>query len=345
MKTNMDGVIVPRLALRTVDLPSIPSQHMAMRPRPNSTALVRCLALICLSVIVLCKPVHAQGTYTAASCSQSDVNAVINGPTHTAVDGDTIIIPSGSCTWSSGITINGKGIDITGSGTPNTGGGTFGSGAPSTTLIDHASAPFFTFTGLTSGKTAKVELLTLSASGTPSYIVAPLSFAGSCTSSGCASVRVDNINFAAGTWAGPITTGGGSAGFILVDNVFGVIDHTTTNESGATIFLMQVSYSAWKGVGDYGDNSFASADTFGTDQAMYAENNNLSGVRVSENDNGPTGGGTGGARYVCRFNHVTNMPGDGLCGAHGTAWGGPSFATLRSSRKIAICRVRVSSVA
>src|SRR5690348_9059501 len=128
MKTNMDGVIVPRLALRTVDLPSIPSQHMAMRPRPNSTALVRCLALICLSVIVLCKPVHAQGTYTAASCSQSDVNAVINGPTHTAVDGDTIIIPSGSCTWSSGITINGKGIDITGSGTPNTGGGTFGSG-------------------------------------------------------------------------------------------------------------------------------------------------------------------------------------------------------------------------
>ena len=68
---------------------------------------------------------RAQGTYTAASCNQSDVNAVINGPTHKAVNGDTIIIPAtGSpCTWTSGITINGVGIDITGTGTPNTGGG------------------------------------------------------------------------------------------------------------------------------------------------------------------------------------------------------------------------------
>ena len=39
----------------------------------------------------------------AASCSQADVNAVINGPLHTAVDGDTIQIPRGSCTWNSGI--------------------------------------------------------------------------------------------------------------------------------------------------------------------------------------------------------------------------------------------------
>ena len=36
---------------------------------------------------------HAQGTYTAQTCSEADVSAVINGPTHTAVNGDTIIIP------------------------------------------------------------------------------------------------------------------------------------------------------------------------------------------------------------------------------------------------------------
>src|SRR5262249_7489940 len=36
-------------------------------------------------------------TYNAASCNRSDVNAVINGPTHVAVDGDVIQIPSGSC--------------------------------------------------------------------------------------------------------------------------------------------------------------------------------------------------------------------------------------------------------
>src|SRR5690349_21365027 len=72
----------------------------------------------------------AQGTYTAASCNRSDVNAVINGPTHTAVNGDTIIIPAGTCTWTSGITVNGVGIDITGQGTPNTGPSTVGAGTP-----------------------------------------------------------------------------------------------------------------------------------------------------------------------------------------------------------------------
>jgi len=42
---------------------------------------------------------------TAASCNYNDVNAVINGPTHTAIAGDTIIIPDGSCTWTSGINV------------------------------------------------------------------------------------------------------------------------------------------------------------------------------------------------------------------------------------------------
>jgi hypothetical protein len=31
----------------------------------------------------------ARGTYAAAFCNESDVNAIINGPTHPAVNGDT----------------------------------------------------------------------------------------------------------------------------------------------------------------------------------------------------------------------------------------------------------------
>lgn len=60
------------------------------------------------------------GTYTAATCSQSDVSAVINVPTHTAVTGDTVIIPNGSRTWSSelnvpvGITLQGYFTHCTG---------------------------------------------------------------------------------------------------------------------------------------------------------------------------------------------------------------------------------------
>ncbi len=267
---------------------------------------------------------RAQGTYTAASCNQSDVNAVINGPTHTAVNGDKIIIPAGSCTWTSGITISGVGIDITGTGTPNTGAGTFGAGTSNTTLIDNASVALFAFTNLSYGETAKVELLTISAAGAANYAsLGPISFSGTCTTSGCANVRGDNINFTANTWASPIADGA----YFRTDNVFGVLDHNTISESsfplgGAGPPLVNLSNSAWQGVGNYGDNSFASADTLGSAQQLYLENNSATGLRLDDNDVAPTGGDIGGARWACRFNQVFNMNGSGVCSAHGTSWGG-----------------------
>jgi hypothetical protein len=283
----------------------------------------RARSLPILSLLLLLTPfaAHAQSgaPIKAASCSQADVNAVINGPTHKAVNGDTIQIPPGSCTWTSGITISGVGIDITGTGTPNTGGSTVGAGTPNTTLINNASAPFFVFTGLSFGQTAKVELLNMSASGAGSNtIIGPIVFSGTCTSSGCANIRVDNINFSAGTWETPM-----AGGFVIIGNVFGVVDHNTANEAiAASPALVQVTYNSWQGVGDYGDNSFASAATFGTSQAMYIENNSLTGVRGAENDVPPPGLNAGGARYVCRFNSIIDMSGTGVCSAHGTAWGG-----------------------
>jgi hypothetical protein len=281
---------------------------------------------------------RAQGTYTALTCSQSDVNAVINGPRHTAVNGDTIIIPPGTCTWTTGVKISGVGIDITGTGTPNTGAGTVGAGTPITTLIDNIPASsgngiLFDFTGLTYGQTATVELLNMSAAGAATLSInGSVAFAGTCTASGCAQIRVDNINYAANTWANAL-----AGGFVVVQNVFGVVDHTTSSEGKNVASppgppLTQISFASWKGVGDYGDNSFASADTFGTEQAMYIENNSLSGVRGTENDVAPPGTNTGGARYVCRFNVMTNFSGNGICDAHGTAWGG----RLRGMRQMEV---------
>lgn len=272
-----------------------------------------------LAILFCSLPVYAT-TRTAASCSQSDVSTTIGASS----DGDTVIIPAtGSpCTWTTGVTISGKGLDITGTGTPNTGGGTFGAGTPSTTIIDHVGAgALFKFTSLSIGQTAKVELLTLSASGAGATD-GPIQLSGTCTSSGCANVRVDNIVFTTGTWGTPLGSGF-CACYTMIDDVFGVVDHNSVSETGAVIFLTQVNYSRWKGVGAYGDNSFASADTFGSAQAMYMENNSVSGVRVSETDASPDGtgnDGVGGGRYVCRFNLIVSMPGDGLCGAHGSGW-------------------------
>ena len=109
---------------------------------------------------------------------------------------------------------------------------------------------------------------------------------------------------------------------IAVDGVFGVIDHNSSSETSPSPFFTMISDSAWQGVGNYGDNSFASADTFGTANVIYIENNTISGMRLMDNDVAPANGAVGGARWVDRFNTVTNMSGNGLDGAHGTAWGG-----------------------
>jgi hypothetical protein len=322
----------PRAVTAMISTPSVSKADRQRVGFPLSTRR-RVLATGCLAIFILVlfggSVCGAQGTYTAASCNRSDVNAVINGPTHKAVNGDTIIIPTtGSpCIWTTGIAINGVGIDITGTGTPNTGGGTVGAGTPNTTIIDNVpnSSPYwgalFSFTGLTFGQTAQVELLTLSAAGGAANSVThgPINFSGTCTTGGCAQIRVDNINYTAGTWENVLA----GSGMVTVANVFGVVDHNTTTENQSdSPPLVQIAFPSWQGVGDWGDNSFASADTFGTAQAMFMENNSLSGVRLSENDVPPYGTNPGGARYVCRFNTIAQMSGTGICSAHGTAWGG-----------------------
>src|SRR5271163_476071 len=100
---------------------------------------------------------HA-GTYTAASCNWSDVNAVINGPTHAAAAGDTIVIPAGTCTWTSGLSIP-DGITLTGSGTPNTGAATFGSGTLKTVIVDNAGSSLIGVSDLPYGQTFVLSLL------------------------------------------------------------------------------------------------------------------------------------------------------------------------------------------
>src|SRR5271155_1069708 len=98
------------------------------------------LILVAFSFLCL-EPCFAQTTRVPATCSQANVQACITGgagctPTGSAVNGDTVAIPAGSCSWSSGLTTITVGIDITGAGTPNTGGGTFGAGTSTTTLTE-----------------------------------------------------------------------------------------------------------------------------------------------------------------------------------------------------------------
>jgi hypothetical protein len=269
------------------------------------TLTIVILFILCLA---LAPPARSQGTFTAKSCNISDVNAVIHGPTHSAVDGDIIIIPAGSCTWTSGITVSGIGISIIGTGNP--------SSSPSTYLPDSSCTATVITDKLSSGSLLKMSptsgnsLTRLSCMEIAPYIPNPgygnpISINGTCTSSGCPNLRIDNMTYL--SWG----SAGVSDGSIdVVNNMFGVADHDDV-ESGV---LANMGHSSWQGIGDYGDNSWASPDTFGTAQAFYLENNSFNhGALGTDTDSGTNGGG----RFVCRFNQVNESTG-GICYIHGT---------------------------
>ncbi len=248
---------------------------------------------------------HA-GTYTAASCNQSDVNAVINGPTHTAGAGDTIQIPSGRCTWTSGITVTAN-ITILGSGTQNNGSSSFGAGTLNTVIVDNAgsSSPLFTIEiSYASGGLFRLSTLDIEPNSSSTALWSPISVAGTCTSSGCPNIRVDNLGFGLTT---PWTENGNgtqAAALIRTDGVFGVIDHNST-PSGTQCWFINISHSAYLGTGANGDNSWAQPDSFGGANNLFGENNVIyTTTSVSDAEFAPMGGGVGGGKQVWRFNKV-----------------------------------------
>jgi hypothetical protein len=77
------------------------------------TRLIKWLLLV---VAFLLNPLFGReaqaNTINAVSCNTRDVQTAINS----AAEGDTVIIPAGTCTWTTGVTVIGKGIVIKGAG-------------------------------------------------------------------------------------------------------------------------------------------------------------------------------------------------------------------------------------
>ena len=260
-------------------------------------------------------------TYFAQSCSRTDVNAVINGGIHTAVDGDTILVPAGSCTWTSSVAAPSNiGLAIEGSGTPASSGTTSGASSTcsSTIITDNIStsgAALLSMSPTIGNSLSRISCMKLLPTVPNPGFGSPLQILGTCSSSGCPSLRIDNIT-APSTWA---ANGIADDTFVIPVNLFGVADHNTigdTQPASNGIDFLNPAHASWKGVGSYGDNSWATADTFGTVQTFYAENNVLNFALITDSD---TNLGTGGgARFVCRFNTVNSVSTGGGCSAHGT---------------------------
>jgi len=299
--------------------------------------VARWTGLVCSSIAFCCWSAHAQGTYTAASCNYSDVNAVVNGPIHTVVNGDTINIPAGTCTWSSALVApKGVGFTLIGAGTPDSGAASVGAATPETFIIDNAGSggnsymmQFFPAYGTPTMRVSMMSIDPLTAS-TP--LADPIFLLGSCALSGCPSVRVDNISFGYNTqWSESGNSSNAEAG-ILAEMVFGVLDHNTLCTSARpcpapTGFeLFNAEMGSYLGVGQYGDNSWAQPDSLGTANNIFAENNldySAGYLSLDDCEQDDQFANRGGCRFVIRYNtFVVTGQGFGIAQNHGTDSGG-----------------------
>lgn len=223
----------------------------------------------------------------------------------------TVSIPACSATtWATGFSYTVPSavtsLTISGAGTPNTGASTFGAGTMTSTIVDNVSStPLMSF-ALSYGQTLTLQQLNVLPLTTSTALYYPFWFAGTCTSSGCPNVREDNINFGNSTiqWTEAGNTYNATAMNVFSD-VFGVADHLTF-PSGSDVSIADVQHGYYLGLGQFGNNSWAQPDSFGTGSNFYFENNVFYAQSHQLED---TEAGTytdiGGARIVVRYNQAT----------------------------------------
>jgi hypothetical protein len=236
-------------------------------------------------------------TWTASSCSSSAVQAAIN----TASAGDTVVIPTGSCTWTTQVswavpsksgsvtTLQGQ-TSCTGSGDPafnnlsctdrTTITGNVSGGNPALLITPHAAGEF-RMTGLTwIGPT----------SSNPAYH-GVVDINGVSTNPG---VRVDHCHFA-GTYIRDLEFGGTEYG-VVDHNIFYALN-SDENETGI------YNGGNWNGSSDgFGHGSWADGPHFGSNQFIILEANYF--YSVSSASYQLIADCSMGGRYVARFNTI-----------------------------------------
>jgi len=266
----------------------------------NINRLVYLFAVSFVLFFILPPWAKAQGTFVAASCSQSDVNAIINGPKHTAADGDIIQVPAGTCTWTSGVSTS-KAISI------------IGPGASSLTINENIPAasgctPLFQFTPTVVGSLTRLSGFTMQPlSGVANSCLAVTAL-GKCTSSGCPNIRIDHNTFSG--WAG-ISHLPGFGGYapVAIGDLFGVIDHNSLNgKAGTYLQFANVSHASYLGQGQYGDYSWNQPENYGSANFIFFEDNTFNTAGCCEMEVSAGGyANMGGARVVARHNTYNSM--------------------------------------
>lgn len=259
------------------------------------------LAILVILMFTLVQKASA-ATITAASCSQASVAAAVAS----AVDGDVVAVPAGSCGWLTPVLISNKSISIIGAGIGATVINTTGGGgaiswqtkAAGNNPVGFSRLSGFTFTG----------------SGClPGKIRALVDIYGLTHNLRVDHVRVENT---------------GCYGLQTRGDVRGVLDHNqfvNVNQPGGHV--LHAVHDQWNGVtGNVtsglpccGDSSWASDSTMGTIDAIVVEDSEfINACSDPTNCWYHTDDLGGGSRVAVRFSRFTNA----ILAVHGTESGG-----------------------
>src|SRR6185312_9142095 len=256
--------------------------RLPRRGRIKVISMKRIIPLFALALLTLTAPLWAE-TYTASSCSASDVQSAINS----ATDGDTVLVPNTDCpsgspvTWSSAVTVT-KGIYLKAQGSYIS----FGSGSRLSVTSDSAHGALIQgFNFSSSGSSCDVSL-TISSS------TAPMRFTGNTwTDKSSSSVTLMCIN---------------GLGTLLVDH------NTLTTYGGAAEVIHILGLGA-------GNANWTDSLTPGSPKMVYLESNTFNNDSGVSGTGSNAEEAYYGAEFVFRYNTLNNEAND-VHGGDGGRW-------------------------
>ena len=251
------------------------------------------LGFIIIILIIFCDNFGAHAsTIVLSGCSQSDVSIAISS----AVDGDTIKCPVGSCTWTSAVSINNKNITLQGAGIDQT---TISIAVAGGFNVPATNTKAFRVTGFTFRSTANFG----TDSGWAMFIIR-----------GGNGWRIDNNKFK--IYSDRLSYDGGN-GIYTRNAVGGVIDHnqfvnesTSTNCWHAAVYPEGAASTAWTWPSQIGNATYT----------VFIEDNTFEETRQCSAHNPHAVYGQNGGIFVARHNTIinANIDSHGFCATAGT---------------------------
>jgi hypothetical protein len=222
----------------------------------------------------------ARGTTYNSDGSASDVQSKING----ASAGDTVTIPSGTFTWTNGVSSNVPAdVTLMGAGTSATGGG------DQTVIIDNYAAnhPLMAFTVNSTGVFRITGITVQSGTGTTKDN-------GTISIIGPGTVRIDHSHFIASS----------TANYQIIafwNGVFGVMDHCIVDLTGTNALYFYNGRHG--GAGDtVGNYEWSLPTAIGSADYFFIEDNIINGYAPGTVYSTRVYDGTSAAKVVVRFN-------------------------------------------